>query len=65
MAIAVLLIVSVLLQQKGAGLGSIFGGGGEGNVYRTKRGLEKKIFIATIVLSILFVGIAFINLLIH
>jgi preprotein translocase subunit SecG len=51
--IAVLLMVAILLQNRGAGLGGVFGGGG-GGVYLTKRGLEKKLFVATIVLSIIF-----------
>jgi preprotein translocase subunit SecG len=55
-ALAVLLICAVLLQQRGVGLSATFGG--EGNIYRTKRGLEKGLFIATIVLSILFFGAA-------
>lgn len=50
--IAILLIVVILLQQRGTGLSGIFGGGG--NVYRTKRGIEKILFTATIILSILF-----------
>ena len=50
---AVLLIVFVLLQQRGSGLGGAFGGGGE--VYQTKRGVEKGLFVATIVVGILFV----------
>jgi preprotein translocase subunit SecG len=55
--VAVLLTVSILLQNKGTGLSNIFGG--SGNVYQTKRGLEKKLFITTIVLSILFFIISF------
>jgi protein translocase SecG subunit len=51
--IAILLILAILLQNKGAGLSNIFGGGG-GSVFQTKRGLEKKLFISTIVLSIIF-----------
>lgn len=51
--ISALLVVTILLQQRGAGLGSAFGG--EGGVYYKKRGAEKIIFIATIVLAILFV----------
>lgn len=49
---AALLIVGILLQQRGVGLGSAFGG--EGTLYRTKRGVERGIFISTIVFSILF-----------
>lgn len=51
--IAVLLMIAILMQNRGSGLGGIFGGGG-GGVYLTKRGLEKKLFIATIVLAIIF-----------
>jgi len=54
--IAVLLMVAVLMQNRGTGLGSAFGGGGGGGgVYMTKRGLEKKLFIATIVLAVIFI----------
>jgi len=56
---AILLVAAVLLQQQGAGLGSAFGG--EGNVYRTKRGLEKNLFVATIVLAVIFLAAALAN----
>jgi preprotein translocase subunit SecG len=51
---AVLLIISILMQNRGTGLGSAFGG--EGNVYRTKRGLESVLFKATIVLAVVFLA---------
>jgi len=54
--IAILMILAVLLQARGTGLGSAFGG--EGNIFRTKRGIEKILFYATIVLGILFVGVS-------
>jgi preprotein translocase subunit SecG len=57
---AILLIIVVLLQQRGAGLGAAFGG--QGNIYRTKRGLEKGLFILTIILSIIFLGTALANI---
>lgn len=60
--ISVLFVAGVLLQQRGAGLSGTFGGDGSG-AYHTKRGMEKTIFYATIVLSILFIGSAFIRLL--
>lgn len=53
---AVLLVVVILLQQRGTGLGSAFGG--EGNAYRTIRGLERSLVVATIVLAVLFFGSA-------
>jgi len=59
---AVLLVVVVLLQQRGAGLGAAFGG--EGGVFHTRRGPEKVIFISTVVLSILFFATAAVNALI-
>ena len=52
-----LLITCILLQSRGTGVGAAFGG--EGNVYRTKRGAEKMLFIATIVITILFLGSVF------
>ena len=60
--IAVMLVISILLQARGSGLGAAFGG--EGNVYRTKRGVEKGLFYATIVLAILFFGVALANIII-
>jgi len=50
--IAVLLMLAILLQNRGVGLSGVFGG--SGNIYRTKRGVEKKLFISTIILSVLF-----------
>ncbi len=55
LVVSLLLILAILLQNRGAGLGGIFGG--EGNIYRTKRGVEKVLFIATIVLGITFLGL--------
>jgi len=54
--ISVLLTAAILLQSRGTGLGSTFGG--EGNVYRTKRGVEKILFRSTIVFAVLFLGVA-------
>lgn len=51
--VSALLITFILLQNRGAGVGGIFGG--SGGVYLTKRGVEKKLFYATIVLAIIFV----------
>ncbi|MCL4390297.1 MAG: preprotein translocase subunit SecG [Patescibacteria group bacterium] len=50
--ISILLIGSVLIQAKGTGLGSSFGGSGE--FYQSRRGVEKIIFYATIGLSATF-----------
>ena len=48
-----LLVVSTLLQNRAEGLGKMFGGGGE--VFRTKRGLEKFLYYFTIVLIAILV----------
>lgn len=53
--VSVLLVASILLQVRGAGLGSLFGNVG-GEFYRSKRGLEKLLYQATIVLAIFFVA---------
>jgi len=61
LVVAILLIIVILVQQRGSGLGGVFGG--EGNVYRTKRGAEKALFTSTVVLAVLFLGITFVNFL--
>lgn len=53
---AVVLLILILLQGKGSGLSGVFGG--EGNIYRTKRGAERIIFVATIVVACLFFLVA-------
>lgn len=60
--LAILLVTCILLQARGAGLSATFGG--EGNVFRTKRGVEKKIFHMTIIVAILFFGVALANVII-
>jgi len=51
------IIILILLQERSAGLSGIFGGEG-GGFYQARRGLERFIFGATIVLEIIFVGLA-------
>jgi preprotein translocase subunit SecG len=58
--ISVGLILSILFQVKGGGLGGIFGQAD--TVYRTKRGIEKTLFQFTIVLAVLFIAISIISL---
>jgi protein translocase SecG subunit len=57
--LSILLVASILLQHRGTGLGGAFGG--ESNVYRSKRGLENFLYIATIVIAILFVASTILN----
>jgi len=59
--VAILLIVFILLQQRGTALGSAFGQ--EGGFYATRRGVQQKIFWATIVCAVLFIALAIVNLL--
>lgn len=54
--VAILLTLAILLQNRGSGLSGIFGG--SGNVYRAKRGIEKILFISTVVLSVLFFAVS-------
>lgn len=51
---AVIMIMSILLQQRGTGLGSAFGG--TGNVYRTKRGIEQVLLWITIATAFIFLS---------
>jgi preprotein translocase subunit SecG len=59
--ISLILIVVVLLQVKGSGFGAALGGMSGGSVYRTKRGLERTLFQATILLVIAFILISFLS----
>lgn len=53
---AILMTLGILMQQRGSGLSGTFGG--TGNVYTSKRGAEKIIFLFTIVMAVVFVGSA-------
>jgi preprotein translocase subunit SecG len=52
--ISVLLIISVIMQSKGAGLGGGLTGADSGSVYTARRGVERTLFRVTIVLSVIF-----------
>jgi len=56
LVIDVLLVISILLQQREGGLSTVFGG--EGNVYRSKRGIALGLHYFTIVLALLFAGLS-------
>lgn len=58
--VAVILVVLILLQQRGTALGSAFGQ--EGGFYATRRGVQQKMLIATIISAVLFVGLALLDL---
>ena len=51
---AILMVITILLQQRGASLGAGFGSSGE--LYTTRRGLDKSLYKTTIVLAVIFVA---------
>ena len=58
--LSVLIIIFILVQGKGAGLGSAWGGGGE--MFQTRRGMEKIILWLTTIFIIIFLVVSLINL---
>lgn len=60
--VSVALIILIAIQQRGAALGAGFGGGGE--VYSQKRGAQKKVHYATIILAIIFLVLGVLNIVI-
>jgi len=52
-ASAVLMILAILLQQRGASLGAGFGSSGE--LFTTRRGIDKNLFEVTVILAVIFV----------
>lgn len=61
--IALTIIILTLLQTKGGGLGGIFGG--EGGIYRTRRGVEKTLYHTTIGLAVIFFVISLVSVAFH
>ncbi len=59
--ISALLITGILLQQRGSALGSAFGQGG-GASFGVRRGAEKKIYWATVILGALFIVVSILNI---
>ena len=61
--LSILLVVCILLQRTGASLGGAFGADNFSSGFHTRRGLERNLFYATIVLAVLFALSALTNLL--
>lgn len=61
--VSILLVTAVLLQRRGGGLSPVLGG--SGGFYRTRRGVERMLFIGTIALSALFLGGAAANIILQ
>ncbi|KKQ15849.1 MAG: Preprotein translocase, SecG subunit [Candidatus Daviesbacteria bacterium GW2011_GWA1_36_8] len=58
--ISVTLIILILIQAKGVGLGRAWGGGGE--FYKSRRGVEKIIFNLTVLFAVLFLASSILNI---
>ena len=58
--LSVALILAIMLQVKGGGMGGIFGQAD--SVYRTRRGIERTLFQLTIVLAVIFIIISIVAL---
>jgi protein translocase SecG subunit len=58
--LAALLVAAILLQQKGTGLSGVFGG--SSNIYSTKRGVDRVLYLSTIVISVVFFSLSLLRL---
>lgn len=63
--LSVVLVLCIILQQTGASLGGAFGGDNFSAGYHTRRGAEKVLFYATIVVGVLFVASSFAALIVR
>jgi len=59
--LSIAVIGFILLQARGAGLGSAFGGSSAGAVFKTRRGVERLIFNLTIIFVILFAAVSLLS----
>ena len=59
--LSIALIIMILLQVKGSGLGSLLGGESMSSIARSRRGLEKTLFQITIVLAFAFVAVSILS----
>jgi len=62
--LSVILVLSIMLQQSGAGVGGALGGGDGSSFHHTRRGFEKFLFYLSIVCGILFALSAFLTIII-
>lgn len=60
--VSFLIVVCILLQQRGTGLGGAFGGG-DGSFFTTRRGIQQKLYLLTWLLGAVFLILAILNLL--
>jgi protein translocase SecG subunit len=63
--LSVVLVLSIMLQQSGAGVGGALGGGDGTSFHQTRRGFEKFLFYLSIICGILFALFAFLSIIIN
>lgn len=63
--LGITVVLLILLQVRGAGLGSVFGGSSAGSVFKTRRGVERLLFNLTIVFVVLFCVVSMLSSFIH
>jgi len=63
LVLSIILIIIVLLQQKGSGMGAAFGG--SNSVYTTKRGIDKTLHYATIVIALIFCLVSLLRVVVY
>ena len=63
--LGITVIILILLQVRGAGLGSVFGGSSAGTVFKTRRGVERLLFNLTVIFVILFCIVSMLSSFIH
>ncbi len=63
--LSIVVIFFILLQVRGAGLGSAFGSNSSGAVFKTRRGVERLVFNITIVFVILFAAVSILGALLR
>jgi protein translocase SecG subunit len=63
--ICVLLVAAILLQQSAAGMGGAMGADNFSAAFHTRRGLERVLFIGTIILGVLFAAASFVALIVR
>lgn len=56
--VSVALVTLILLQERSAGLSGLFGGEGGAGFYQARRGLEKAVFVSTIILAVIFAALS-------
>lgn len=62
LAVSIIIIGLILIQERTSGAGGIFGGGESGGFYQRRRGIERMVFIGTIVFGVIFITLSILKL---